>query len=124
MSYMKSEFDKIIRNYGHDVYLQRRINHYNGKSEYSGTYEIWSVRHMESGSLPDAQQETKEGINNSSERIYWFTAEAAPNPGDRIHEVDANLPRTIWTIDVSLPLRGVSGEIEFFKTGCSREWPN
>lgn len=124
MSYMKSEFDSILRKYGHDIYLQRRIQNETGEPEFSNTFEIHTVRHMESGSLPDAQQEMAEGILNTSERVYWFRTNAKPFEGDRIYELDPRINQTVWTIDVVLPMRGLNGDLEFWKAGATRTRPN
>ncbi len=128
MSYMHADFEAILRRYGHDIMLQRRVSqNVDGEPTYSNTLEIHTVRHMaNTRSLPNAQQEMIEGILNTSERIYFLKANAFPYEGDRIYEQDprADDKQSVWVIDQALPMRGENGEIVFYTCGVTRIRPN
>lgn len=134
MSYMGSEFDKILKQYGHDVYLNRRIrSDGHDQGSYSDVLEIHTVRHILTFGLT-SQDEAMEGILNTSERFYWFRLNAQPLEGDRIYEaepdlrIDKTIPQqidqTVWVIEAVIPNRGLNGEIDFYKVGVSRFRPS
>jgi len=115
---MKSEFEKIIRNYGHDIFLQRHTLDDKGLPIYDTTFERHTIRHRLSSnrSLTGAQREMMEGVLNTSERIYYFRTDAIPSERDRIYEEDD----TKWSIDQVMPLRGENGIISYYVAGATR----
>ena len=125
MSYMKTEFDKILAQYGHLVYLQRVTTNVYGEKHYDQEVEIHLTRHRGANSaLPDIAQEQPEGDVSTSERIYYFRSEVNPFEGDRIYEQDPRVPQTVWAIDAALPLRGLRGDIDYWVVGATRVRPN
>lgn len=127
MGYMKKDFEKIISSYGHDIFLQRRTQNPKEIPTYSDTLEIHTVRinSILRGAVK-AEQELPEGIVNTSERIYFFKADALPFEGDRIYEYDERAfdKSTVWVIDSAIPMRGTGGEIVFWTVGATRLRPN
>ncbi len=128
MSYMAAEFDAILREYGHDIYLNRRSQSSDGNVTYSDTFERHTVRHTmgNNRALPTTQQEYKEGIFSASERLYYFRAAAQPFDGDRIYEEDPRTEnrQTVWFIDGVLPMRGLNGDIDYYVAGATRLDPS
>lgn len=116
--------DLILRNYGHNVLLQRRTPNDDG---WQTRLERHTVRHMEpSARLGLIQQEQDEGIVRDVDIVYYFRPGAMPREGDRIYERDSRYPsgQTTWIIDWALPLRGEDGRIEFWAAGTTRESPS
>lgn len=125
MSYMRDDFDGILRQYGHNIYLNRRIRaDADGTGSYADKFEIHTVRYDRGGSLQSAQDEAAEGIITSSERLYYFRYNAVPFDGDRIYEHDPRVVQTVWQIDTAIPMRGLNGDIEYYIAGASRIRPN
>lgn len=141
MSYMKSEFDKIIEAHGHYVYLQRSTVDNDGKITYrkndAGKWVLEKVKVRHRGfnsALPNVANELPEGQVNTSERTYYFKSEVIPFENDRIYEEDLRAEifsgdesqgkYTVWTIDSALPLRGAGGDIDYWVCGVTRTRPN
>lgn len=115
---------KILREYGHDVLLQRRIS---DDFLYSQTFERITTRHFfpSSESLSQAQREDNEGVNTNVDLIFYFEAEVNPKQGDRIYEEspsNVNDPN-IYLIDFAAPVRGKFGKIVYWMVGATRERP-
>lgn len=124
MSYMKDEFDRVLKQYGHDIYLQRRIRSTgHDQGGWSDTFEIHTVRHMLTDGV-SSQDEATEGVLNTTQRVYFFRKEAIPFDGDRIYEDDPRVTTTGWIIEGVIPLRGLNGDIEYYKAGATRFLPN
>lgn len=117
-------FRKILREYGHDILLQRRIS---DDFLYSQTFERITTRHFfpSSEALAQAQKEDNEGVTTNIDLIFYFESEVNPKQGDRIYEEspsninDAN----IYLIDFAAPVRGKFGKIVYWIAGASRERP-
>lgn len=122
---------KILRDYGHDVLLQRKRD-----GKFLQKVERHTVRYMEpSARMGLNQQEQLEGITTDVDVVYWFLPNALPREGDRIWERDERYPKvkvdgktftnvTTWIIDFALPVRGEGGMVEFYACGSTRESPN
>jgi hypothetical protein len=127
-NYMKSEFEAILKRYGHDIFLQRRSQTTGTEITFSDKIEIHTVRYSvaSSRSIMNKSQEMIEGLLSTSERIYYFKADAHPFDGDRVYEEDprSNTKQTVWSIDTSIGLRGISGEIVFYVAAATRIQPN
>lgn len=129
LDYMRIQFETIIRKYGHNIYLQRRSKDADCPSEalYPDVLEKHTVRFSiaNTRSLMGRTQEQMEGILSTSERIYYFLINAHPFDGDRIYDYDENAKiQTIWTVDTSIPMRGLNGNIEYYSAGVTRTLPN
>ena len=146
---LRKEFEKIMRRWGHNVYLQRRI--YDHRDDipdedkattnfYEKKLEKFTVRYTFAGrktALTSVAEERIEGIVHSSDRVYYFPYFANPGEGDRIYQ---HVPGTrevldpdgkpvrkyseIYLVDFALPLRGHNGRIEYWMAGATREEPS
>jgi hypothetical protein len=119
---LKKNFRKILREWGHDVSIQRKLKNGN----YSQTLEKYTTRHVGQTGTRNATsaQEGLEGINANYDMVYYFEAEVAPREGDRIYEdLGMGIVRdyTIYTIDISTPVRGRMGKIVYWIVGATRE---
>lgn len=135
-------FDDILREWGHDILLERVLNpHEDNKApRYVGEdgkrkLEIHTTRHVYPGSraLGSIQQEEMEGLLHAYEIIYYFRHMVDPMAGDRIYEnlssdkLFGNLDRyddfNKFTIEAAIPMRGKDGRIVFWVAGATRETP-
>lgn len=135
---LRKEFENIMRRWGHNVYLQRRIydhrddipeDDYITTNFYSKTLEKYTVRYTFAGrktALTSVAEERIEGIVHSADRVYYFPFFAAPGEGDRIYQSDPRNTDKVETylIDFALPHRGRRGRIEYWSVGATRESPN
>lgn len=121
----KAVFRKVLKQWGHDIYLQRRLS---DDFIYSDTLERYTVRNTypRKMSLTHAQNEVPEGIFVNSELLYYFEHNVNPKPGDRIYEQSYNgLDDSIlYVIDDSYPVRGRYGEINYWIAGATKEVPS
>lgn len=131
MDQMIQDFDHIIKAYGHDILLQKRIQNSTetNKAEYQTKFERHTVRHMVPATrgLPTLLQDKMEGLVASSERIYFFRKNAYPYTGDRIYEYDdaeKRIGQSVWVIDESLPMRGAGGQVIYWLVGATQERPS
>lgn len=132
ISSMRDEFDRVLKFYGHDILLQKRIQDTDlDSAEFDNILERHTVRHMlpATRALPATRQEKKEGVLSTSERIYYFRYSADPFEGDRIYEYDISTVRTedkriTFIIDQALPMRGEGGTIVYWMVGATRETTN
>jgi len=132
MANLNKALHEVLRDWGHDVILQRK--HPSGCG-WGDTLERHTVRHMYPATrgLPQIMQEQPEGITHLVDMVYYFKADAHPREGDRIYERDdryighdspAGSGQTTWLIDYALPMRGYGGKIVFYTVGVTREEPN
>jgi hypothetical protein len=123
---MRLEFEKILKNYGHDVFLQRRTQTTGETLSYSNNLEIHTTRYTltNNRALTGSQQEMKEGIVNTSERVYYFKSDVNPYEGDRIYEQDQRVTQSVWVIDQAYPFRGENGQLIYWSVGATRIEPN
>lgn len=117
---LKRSLDKILREWGHDIVLQRTTS---SKNTFSNKLERHTVRHMYPANrgLPNILEELPEGIIHNVDLLYYFRADAKPNEDDRIYEQDEGHGQRTYIIDFALPMRGRGGEIVYYICGASRE---
>ena len=67
----KRAFNKILREWGHDVLLQRRLD---DNFIYSDRFERVTTRHFfpSAETLTQVQKEDKEGVNTNVDLIFYF----------------------------------------------------
>jgi hypothetical protein len=126
---LRKVVDKIHRDWGHNILLQRSVLHQGegifglrANNGFSTTLEKYTVtnRFPAKAGLADVVQEQLEGKVASVDLIYYFRFSANPNKGDRIYEKDPN-GYTTYIVDWALPMRGVRGRIEYWIVGASIE---
>lgn len=120
----KKAFRKILREWGHDILLQRRID---DNFNYSDKFERVTTRHFfpSAETLAQTQREDSEGINTNVDLIFYFESEINPKQGDRIYEEspsNINDPN-MYLIDFAAPVRGRLGVITYWIAGATRERP-
>jgi hypothetical protein len=112
-------FRNTLRQWGHDILLQRRLN---SEMKYSSKVEKITTRRSApfSGSQPNAMSEDPEGLTVNAEMIYYFEAQVNPKTGDRIYE---NYPtgQQVFIIDEAVPVMGKFGKILYWIAGVTRE---
>lgn len=128
MANLRRSFEGTLRRYGHNVYLQRRINEYDGENpQWVNQLERHTVRHTSGRSinLPEIAMEMSEGIIHDTDIVYYFKWDANPQSGDRIYENIDIYPHSLETflIDKAIPMRGLGGQIVFWTVGASQETP-
>lgn len=118
-------FHKILREYGYNVLLQRRLS---DNFLYSDTLERYTARSRipRISELAHSQDEANEGLTTSVDLIFYFEANVNPKEGDRIYEENPTSINNsnIYIIDYALPMRGRLGKIIFWTVGASRERPS
>jgi hypothetical protein len=136
----RADFEYILRVFGHDVYLQRRLDDESAIGQYrqvrwSDRLEKHTIREMNSSSMNMAGlvQERAEGVETEYDRVYWFKWDVNPDQGDRIYD---GIPETYidnagqknvringqtYTIDLAYPFRGEGGRVEYWACGVSKE---
>jgi hypothetical protein len=130
-TYMRDEFDLILKDYGHDIYLQRvdQTKENNAQTiAYEDELEIHTVRFSVTANraLPGIRREDIEGIINTNERIYYFRYDANPFDNDRIYEIENNPKdkQSVWIIDGVVPMYGIGGNLIYWVAGATRIRPN
>lgn len=119
----------ILQQYGHDVYLQRRLlNHESGqytRPQFANVLEKHTVRDMIPSSVQLAGVATDmiEGAVRNIEKVYWFMWNADPKKGDRVYE-DLPTGREVYVIEYAYAYRGERGRIEYWAAGVVRSVPN
>lgn len=120
----KGVFNKILKEWGHDVLLQRRLS---DDGMYSDKFERITTRHVTAASryLASTKEESIEGLLINSDRIYYFEAKINPKPGDRIYETSHSPLEdyALYLIEDCYPVRGRYGELNFWTVGASKEEP-
>jgi len=124
---MRSDFEDIIKQYGHDVYLQRS-SVVDGEIKYENTLEKHTTRFSVGvhRNLPRSQEESMEGITNTTDRTYYFKYDVKPYEGDRIYDYldRSEDDKEVWLINSAVGMRGDDGHISFWVCGVTRVWPN
>lgn len=119
---IRQEMKKILRGWGHDVYLQRWKN-----NKYAPDIEKYTVRYTypRLASLSNTQSPKREGLVQDVDLLYFFSWDANPREGDRIYEEDPRFAsnHTMWKIKYALAMRGRGGRIEYWVCGANRELP-
>ena len=124
---IRQSFDKILRQWGHNILLQRRISTPDDiEPRYANTLEKHTVRHRypANRSLGSVLEYEQQGQLHAVDMIYYFRHDASPREGDRIYEDDPRFEEgpTLWLVDYSLPLRGRNGVIDYWTVGVTREY--
>lgn len=127
MSWRK-KFDGILSQYGHDVYLQRRIvdrgtkNYsYREDNGFTAKLEKHTVRSRlanRSTSIPGIKDEMPEGLVQDVDKIFYFRYDVNPDKHDRIYEHEPTR-RLIYVVDWAQPLRGPGGAVVYWAVGAS-----
>lgn len=121
----KRMFEKILREWGHDIFLQRRLS---DDFVYSDILERHTTRsfYAKSFSLAGAKEEVPEGIITNAEMVYYFKASVNPKPGDRIYEESHNSleDSIIYVVDDAYGARGKRGEINYWIVGVTKDLPS
>ena len=121
----KATFKKILKDWGHDILLQRRLS---DDFTYSDVMERITTRNQlpRSTSLMHAVQEEIEGNVVNYDLIYFFESNVNPKAGDRIYEEsNSSLENAvIFLIDMAHPIRGKRGEINYWMAGVTKERPS
>lgn len=122
---LRNTFKKTLRDWGHDIFLQRRLS---DDFVYSDQLERYTTRSYlpRAISLSKAKQEVPEGIVTYSDIIYYFEYNVNPKAGDRIYEESFNpLEDSImYLIDESYAVRGRNGQITYWVVGATKEIPS
>jgi hypothetical protein len=73
----KALFKKVLKEWGHDIFLQRRTS---DDFVYSETLERYTTRsHMpRKSALMTAKEEVPEGVFSNSDLLYYFEEEVRP----------------------------------------------
>lgn len=118
----KKVFKQILRQWGHDVLLQRRLSDDN---IYSDKLERVTTRHANAASryLASTKEEEIEGLSINSDRIYYFESEVNPKPGDRVYEGSFSLLEdyVLYVLEECYPVRGRYGKVEYWMCGATKE---
>lgn len=122
MAKLRRVLDKVLRDWGHDIILQRASSE---EWVWTGEYERHTVRSMYPAvrGLPQVAEERKEGLVHNVDMIYYFRRDACPREMDRIYERDERYPngQTTWLIDYALAMRGKGGLVDYYICGVTRE---
>lgn len=118
----KVSFRKIMREWGHDVHLQKILPNGN----HSNKFEKVTTRHANQSGITNtiAVQEQPDGLVTKYDAVYYFEAEINPKEGDRIYEnysMKASKNYTMFKVDAVSAVRGKFGKIVFWTVGASRE---
>ena len=131
MASMREDFDSILRQWGYNIYLQRKITPFMGgrkDSDYRNELEKHTVRSRMAGSASslamDADEQT-EGILVDSDVVFYFRHDVYPMAGDKVYESIERYPNDTveYVIDTSFPMRGEKGKIIYWAVGATRENP-
>lgn len=118
----KRSFKKILREWGHDVYIQRILPNGNHSSQ----YERVTTRQVgQSGmSNVNATEEMQEGLYTNYDAVYYFEDHIYPKEGDRIYEnfsLKSTKNYTMFKINAVTAVRGRQGKITYWVVGATRE---
>lgn len=118
----KRAFRKVMREWGHDIYLQRML----ANGNHSNQFERVTTRQVGQSGITNtnATQEMPEGIVSNYDAVYYFEEHISPKEGDRIYEnysLKVNKNYTIFKIDTVSAIRGRLGMINYWVVGATRE---
>lgn len=118
----KRVFRNILREWGHDILLQRRLSNDN---IYSEKLERITTRYTTTASrfLPSSKDENIEGTIINSDRIYYFESEVNPKPGDRVYEGSFSELHdyVLYELEDCYAVRGRYGKVEYWICGATKE---
>lgn len=129
-TYMRNEFEAVLKSYGHDVFLQRKSQDPTKEENelFSTVLERHTTRFSVFGTtgLENVAMQMPEGMVNSDSRVYYFKFDVYPFEGDRIyeHEPRAMNGQSVWEIDIAHPMYGVGGILAYWVTAATRLEPN
>lgn len=118
----RRSFKRILREWGHDIYLQRILKNGN----HSDQFERVTTRQVVQSGVANSQStvESQDGIYTSYDAVYYFEDTINPMEGDRIYEnysLKAAKNYTMFSIDAVSPVRGRMGKISYWVVGVTRE---
>ena len=113
-------FKKTLRQWGHDILLQRRLD---DNMKYSSKVEKITTRRSSPRlrSAASTLQEDVEGLVQSSDMLYYFESKINPKSGDRIYEDYPKDKRNVYLVDQAIPVYGKYGRIAYWVVGASQE---
>lgn len=138
MANLRRDMDRILRDYGHNVFLRRRDRslpwtedvRWVTDEDGNPLLEKHTVRHMHPSSvaLSGATQQETEGVVTNVDRVYWFRWDVNPTEGDEVLDFKpSGMPpvqkQETYHIDYAQPMRGNGGRIEFWAAGATRTDP-
>jgi len=119
---VRRTFRQILKQWGHDVHIQRILSNGN----YSDKLERVTTRQLgQTGALnANSVQELEAGVFTKYDAVYYFESTVNPKEGDRIYEsvsVKVNKSSTRFRIDTATGIRGRLGKIDYWIVGATRE---
>jgi hypothetical protein len=136
---LRSEFRQILENYGHNIYLQRRLpDDYLGEAQYpearfTNVWEKHTVRDMLPGStagLAHVLMEGTAGLSSEVDLIFWFMWDVDPKTGDIVWQPSEYNTGSgqgkykKYILDEAYPYRGTKGEVVYWGCGATEDKPN
>jgi len=119
---VKRTFRQILKQWGHDVHIQRILSNGN----YSDKLERITTRQLgQTGGLnANSVQELEAGLFTKYDAVYYFENTVNPKEGDRIYEsisVKVNKSSTRFRVDTATAIRGRQGKVDYWIVGATRE---
>jgi hypothetical protein len=113
-------FKKTLRQWGHNILLQRRLD---DNMKYSSKVEKITTRRSSPRlrSAATTLQEQVEGLVEESDMLYYFESSVNPKSGDRIYEDYPKDNRNVYLVDQAIPVYGKYGKIAYWVVGASQE---
>lgn len=118
----KKSFNRILRQWGHDVYVQRILPNGN----HCDHFERVTTRQVGQSGMTNANSstETQEGLLTNYDAVYYFEENIFPKEGDRIYEnysFKSSKNYTMFSIAAVTAVRGRFGKINYWTVGATRE---
>lgn len=130
MSVWRSKFDNILRRYGHDVLLQRRVeksgsgpHRLRDNAGFARQLERHTMRSRLSGkaqTLPGIAEEAIEGLVHNVDQVFYCRWDVNPSKGDRLYEGEPD-GREVYLIDWTHAFRGPGGTVVYWAIGATLE---
>jgi len=119
---VKRSFKKVLREWGHDIYIQRIL--LNGN--HSNKFERVTTRQVGQSGVTNSlsASEAQDGLFTKYDAVYYFEDNISPKEGDRIYEnfsLKVNKKYTMFTIDAVTAVRGRMGKVSYWIVGATRE---
>jgi hypothetical protein len=119
---VKRSIRKILREWGHDVYIQRILPNGN----HSLKFERVTTRAVGQSGITNSTSTSSldEGLLKKYDMVYYFESEVNPKEGDRVYEnysMKSHKNYTMFRIEAVSATRGKFGKIVFWVVGASRE---
>lgn len=119
----KRSFNKILREWGHDVYIQRILPNGNHFDQFEKV-TTRQVGQSGTANVRGSTEEYIEGIIVNYDAVYYFESNINPKEGDRIYEnysMKSNSNYTRFKVQAATAVRGRMGKINYWVVGCERE---